>query len=109
MTNSTASTDCTYSEALQWTNLIINALVIILQVVFTGLYALLKRTSILDLVRLKPVPPAKVRHQKIVSEVENVQKQVKQLVAAVNEVSNSISSNSSASGPPTPQSISHGS
>lgn len=109
MTNSTASTDCTYSEALQWTNLIINALVIILQVVFTGLYALLKRTSILDLVRLKPAPPAKVRHQKIVSEVENVQKQVKHLVAAVNQLSNSISSNSSASGPPTPQSISHGS
>jgi uncharacterized protein YlxW (UPF0749 family) len=107
--NSTASADCTYSEALQWANLIINALIITLQVLYTGLYALLKRTSILDLVRLKPTPPAKVRHQKIVNEVENVQKQVKQLVAAVNDVTNSISSNSSASGPHTPQSVSHGS
>lgn len=95
--NATGS-DCTYSEALQWTNLIINLLVVVIQVLFTGLYGLLKRTSILDLVRLKPAPSAKVRHQKIVTEVANLQSGVQQLARAVNEVTNSISSNSSASG-----------
>ena len=96
--------DCAYSEALQWATLVTNVLVVVLQLFFTGLFSLLKRTSILDLVRLKPAPPAKIRHQELKSAVENVQKVVKALATAVNEVTNSISSNSHAStgGPPTP-------